>query len=131
MLGPHPRVRALLQLASKGARMSSRSLDELQKQLAQFAAERDWEQFHTPKNLAMALAGEVGELAAEFQWMTPEESESAMDSDSAESIRMEMADVFIYLARLADVLGVDLLDAAQKKILLNSDRFRPQSSASG
>ena len=111
--------------------MSSRSLDELQKQLAQFATERDWEQFHTPKNLAMALAGEVGELAAEFQWMTPEESESAMDSDSAESIRMEMADVFIYLARLADVLGVDLLDAAQKKTLLNSDRFRPQSSANG
>jgi len=75
------------------------------------------------------LAGEVGELAAEFQWMTPEESESAMDSDSAESIRMEMADVFIYLVRLADVLGVDLLEAAQQKIALNANRFRPPDTA--
>ena len=111
--------------------MSSRSLENLQKQLAQFAAERDWEQFHTPKNLVMALAGEVGELVAEFQWMTPEEAERAMDSDSSESIRMEMADVFIYLARMADVLDVDLHDVAQKKILLNADRFKPQGSDNG
>ncbi len=103
--------------------MSSRSLDELQKQLSQFAAERDWEQFHTPKNLAMALSGEVGELVAEFQWMTAEEAQDVMRSDAAESIRMEMADVFIYLARLADILDIDLFEAAEKKIALNSERF--------
>jgi NTP pyrophosphatase (non-canonical NTP hydrolase) len=103
--------------------MRIQSLEELQHRLAEFAAARDWEQFHTPKNLAMALAGEVGELVAEFQWMTSEEAQEAMQSSDAESIRMEMADVFIYLARLADTLGIDLYEAAEKKIALNSERF--------
>ncbi|MEC7873870.1 MAG: nucleotide pyrophosphohydrolase, partial [Actinomycetota bacterium] len=82
-----------------------------------------WEQFHTPKNLVMALSGEVGELIAEFQWMTPEEADRAMESSAAEAIRMEMADVFIYLARLADILEINLFHVAEKKILLNSERF--------
>ena len=73
----------------------------------------------------MALVGEAGELLAEFQWMTPEESEQAMESKSAESIRMEMADVFIYLARLADLLEADLFAAPDEKIVLNSRRFPP------
>ena len=107
--------------------MSSESISNLQKQLEAFANERDWRQFHTPKNLAMALAGEAGELLAEFQWMTPEESEQAMESKSAESIRMEMADVFIYLARLASLLEVALLAAADEKMALNTSRFAPQS----
>ena len=105
--------------------MSSQSISNLQKQLEAFANERDWRQFHTPKNLAMALAGEAGELLAEFQWMTPEESEQAMESKSAESIRMEMADVFIYLVRLASLLEVDLLAAADEKMALNASRFLP------
>ena len=103
--------------------MSIRTLEDLQRRLTEFSAARDWEQFHTPKNLVMALSGEIGELAAEFQWMTPEEAQEAMRSSAAESIRMEMADVFIYLARLADVLDVDLFEAAEKKITLNSKRF--------
>ena len=103
--------------------MSIQSLEELQHRLAEFAAIRDWEQFHTPKNLAMALAGEVGELVAEFQWLTAKEPQEAMKSSAAESIRMEMADVFIYLARLADTLGIDLYEAAETKIALNSERF--------
>ena len=103
--------------------MSIRSIEDLQHRLTEFVAARDWEQFHTPKNLAMALSGEVGELVAEFQWMTAEEAQDAMRSDAAESIRMEMADVFIYLARLADILDIDLFEAAEKKIALNSERF--------
>ncbi|GAA3959301.1 nucleotide pyrophosphohydrolase [Actinomadura viridis] len=85
--------------------------------LRDFAAERDWEQFHTPKNLAMALSGEVGELVAELQWLTPEESWAVMDdAEAAARVRSEMADVFIYLTRLSDLLGVDLLDAAHRKL---------------
>ena len=111
--------------------MSSQSISNLQKQLEAFANERDWRQFHTPKNLALALAGEAGELLAEFQWMTPEESEQAMESKSAESIRMEMADVFIYLARLASLLEVDLLAAADEKMALNASRFAPLNGHNG
>jgi NTP pyrophosphatase (non-canonical NTP hydrolase) len=109
--------------------MTSHSITELQEQLADFAAERDWGKFHTPKNLAMALAGEAGELLAEFQWMTPEESQQAATSDSSDSIRMEMADVFIYLIRLADLLKIDLVVAAKEKISLNSKRFLPQGKS--
>src|ERR1700758_2764463 len=93
------------------------TLAELAEGLREFAAARDWEQFHTPKNLAMALAGEVGELLAELQWLTPEESSNVMaDSDAAARMRSEMADVTIYLVRLADLLDVDLLEAAKAKL---------------
>ena len=85
------------------------TLDELIATLRAFAAERDWEQFHTPKNLAMAVAGEAGELVAELQWLTPEES-VALQGEGLAAVSDEMADVLIYLCRLADVLGVDLLD---------------------
>lgn len=90
--------------------------------LRAFAAERDWERFHTPKNLAMALAGEAGELLAELQWLTPEESAS-LDPEQLHAVGAEMADVLIYLCRLADVLGVDLLDAAQAKVTANAQRY--------
>ncbi|GHH70032.1 nucleotide pyrophosphohydrolase [Streptosporangium violaceochromogenes] len=97
-------------------------LDELADRLRRFARERDWEQFHTPKNLAMALAGETGELLAELQWLTPEESATVMDDPVAASrMRSELADVVIYLVRLADVLGVELVEAAHVK-LDESDR---------
>jgi len=92
--------------------------------LREFAEERDWEQFHTPKNLAMALAGEAGELVAEFQWLTPSESErSGMSPEQLTAVAMEIADVQIYLLRLADVLGLDIPTAVRQKIEVNRTRF--------
>ncbi|TVR28394.1 MAG: nucleotide pyrophosphohydrolase [Nitriliruptor sp.] len=100
-------------------------MDELRLRLRAFARERDWEQFHTPKNLAMALAGEVGELLEIFQWLTPEQAAAVMDSGRADDVRDELADVMIYLVRLADILGVGLLEVAQAKLERNHDRFPP------
>ncbi|TCP57098.1 NTP pyrophosphatase (non-canonical NTP hydrolase) [Tamaricihabitans halophyticus] len=100
------------------------TLDELRNRLRDFADARDWEQYHTPKNLAMALSGEVGELIALFQWLTPEESAAALDDPKlAAEIHDELADVTLYLVRLADMLGVDLLAAANAKIDRNEHRF--------
>lgn len=98
------------------------NLDELTDALREFAAERDWGQFHTPKNLAMALIGEAGELVAEFQWLTAEESAN-LDEEQAARVSQEMADVLIYLCRLADVTGVDLLAAAEGKLEANRARY--------
>lgn len=98
------------------------NLDELQTRVQEFAVERDWQQFHTPKNLAMAVAGEAGELVAEFQWLTPEQS-TALTEDALARTAAEMADVLIYLVRLADVLGVDLLEAADQKLSSNAVRY--------
>jgi NTP pyrophosphatase (non-canonical NTP hydrolase) len=100
----------------------SDALRELQRRLAEFAAARDWQQFHSPKNLAMALSVEVGELVEEFQWLTEEQSRS-LDDERRERVRLELADVFIYLLRLADGLGVDLLRAADDKIALNERKY--------
>ncbi len=101
-----------------------RDIGELTERLRDFAAARDWEQFHTPKNLAMALAGEAGELLAEFQWLTPEEAAGIMtDPQAARQVRSELADVFLYLTRLADVLGVDLLGCAADKLAENERRY--------
>jgi NTP pyrophosphatase (non-canonical NTP hydrolase) len=102
--------------------MSATPLDDLQLRVRQFAAERDWEQFHTPKNLAMALVAEAGELAAEFQWLTAAQS-AAPDAGQLGRIRAESADVLIYLLRLADELGFDLLAAAADKIETNERRY--------
>ncbi len=100
------------------------TLDELAVRLREFAAAREWEQFHTPKNLAMALAGEVGEILAELQWLTPEEATRVMaDPEAAARMRSELADVTIYLIRLADLLGVDLIEAAGAKIAENEYRY--------
>ncbi len=99
-------------------------MERLALRLRDFARARDWEQFHTPKNLAMALSGEVGELLAELQWLTPEEAAAVMDDPAAATrIRGELADVFTYLVRLADVLGVDLLEATHTKIDENDHRY--------
>ena len=105
--------------------MSDDSVDALRLELRQFARERDWEQFHNPKNLAMALAGEVGELLEIFQWLTPEEAAAVMDSPRAADVDDELADVAIYLLRLADVLDVDLLEVAHAKLERNRERFPP------
>lgn len=92
--------------------------------LRAFADERDWGQFHSPKNLAMALTGEVGELVEIFQWMTEQESRHAADAPEREqAIAAEMADVLFYLVRMADILGIDLNEAAKSKLALNARKY--------
>lgn len=99
--------------------------------LEAFATERDWHQFHSPKNLVMALSGEVGELTEIFQWMTEDASRTAgRDPATADKVREELADVLLYLVRLADVLGVDLNDAATQKLQLNAEKY-PAEKARG
>jgi NTP pyrophosphatase (non-canonical NTP hydrolase) len=100
----------------------SEQLRALQLRLAAFAAARDWEQFHSPKNLAMALSVEVAELVEEFQWLSEPESQ-LLDAERRERVRLELADVFIYLLRLADRLDVDLMRAADDKIALNERKY--------
>jgi len=96
----------------------------LKDEIRAFARERNWEKFHTPKNLAMAVSGEVGELVAEFQWLTTDESQlSALTPEKLSDIELEIADVAIYLIRLADVLDVDLAAVVRKKMGINSKRF--------
>ncbi len=93
-------------------------------EVREFARARDWEKFHTPKNLAMAIAGEAGELAAEFQWMTTEESMlMALSESQLKDIRLEIADVQIYLYRLADVLKINIFDVVREKLEINKNRF--------
>jgi len=100
----------------------SEALRVLQQRLAAFAAARDWDQFHSPKNLAMALSVEVAEIVEELQWLTEGESQ-ALDAERRERVRLELADVFIYLLRLADRLDVDLLRAADDKIAQNERKY--------
>jgi NTP pyrophosphatase (non-canonical NTP hydrolase) len=107
------------------------SITRLQGDLRDFAAEREWEPFHTPKNLVMALANEVGELIEIFQWLTPEQSLAIMNEQSAaEHIGDEVADVFAYLLRLCDVLGIDLEQAMLDKIQKNARKY-PVEQARG
>jgi len=98
------------------------SLDDLNRQLKDFAVQRDWEQFHNPKNLAMALAGECGELLEHFQWLTPEQS-ADLGPEKKEQVAMELADILIYLIRLGERLDVDLVDAAYRKMAINQSRY--------
>ncbi|MGA7981156.1 MAG: nucleotide pyrophosphohydrolase [Chromatiaceae bacterium] len=98
------------------------SLDDLNRRLLRFARERDWEQFHSPKNLAMALAGESGELLEHFQWLTQEQS-STLAPEKRRAVAHEMADILIYLIRLSERLGVDLVQAAYEKIAINEARY--------
>jgi dCTP diphosphatase len=99
--------------------------------LTAFAAERNWDQFHSPKNLAMALTGEVGELSEIFQWLTEEASKSAATNpDTATAVRDELADVTLYLVRLASVLGIDLNEAVTQKLKKNADKY-PVEKAHG
>ncbi len=99
------------------------SIRSVQLLLQRFAEDRDWVQFHTPKNLAMALSAEAGEFLAEFQWLTPSEAEQVMEGPSGERVRDELADVGIYLLRLCDVLGVDLLQEVVAKVNRNEARY--------
>jgi dCTP diphosphatase len=104
-------------------------IEDLQAQLRQFASERNWEQFHDPKNLVMALSGEVGELTEIFQWLTPAESTVVMDDpERAAHAKEELADVFGYLLRLADLLDVDLISALDAKIESNNSKYPVEKS---
>lgn len=99
-------------------------IQELTNEIRAFADAREWEKFHTPKNLSMAIAGESGELVSEFQWLTPEESmRKNLNDEKLSDISMEIADVAIYLFRLADVLGLELAEIMRKKIEINESRF--------
>lgn len=92
--------------------------------LEQFASDRNWAQFHSPKNLVMALSGEVGELTEVFQWLSEDASKSAArNPETAQAVEDELADVLMYLVRLASVLGVDLDAAAQRKLRLNGEKY--------
>ena len=99
-------------------------IETLKAEIRAFADARNWEQFHTPKNLSMAVAGEAGELVAEFQWLTAEASgRSALSAEKLSDIELEIADVAIYLIRLADVLDVDVASVVRKKLAINESRF--------
>jgi NTP pyrophosphatase (non-canonical NTP hydrolase) len=101
----------------------------LEAALARFADERDWAPFHTPRNLVMALTGEVGELNEIFQWMTEAEAaQAAVHPDTARPVRDELADVLLYLVRLASVLGVDLDEAVRHKLVTNARKYPVESS---
>lgn len=98
------------------------SLAPIQAALRVFAQAREWEQYHTPKNLVMALSVEVAELQEHFQWLTAEQS-MALTAPEQEAVGAEMADVFLYLLRLADRLDIDLLAATATKMQLNEQRY--------
>ncbi len=96
----------------------------LSEALSIFASERNWDRYHSPKNLAMALTGEVGELSEIFQWLTEDASKSvATNPDTATAVRDELADVTLYLVRLASVLGVDLNEAVSQKLQKNAAKY--------
>jgi NTP pyrophosphatase (non-canonical NTP hydrolase) len=105
------------------------TLDALRAQLRAFVAERDWDQFHNPKNLAMAVVVEAGELVEQFQWLTPEQSEQ-LAPQTRTAVEMEVADVLLFLLRLCDRLDIDPLRAAQRKLALNAQKY-PVDKARG
>ena len=104
-------------------------LEELREQLRDFAAARDWDQFHSPKNLAMALSVEAGELLETFQWLTEEQS-GRLPPEALAAAGDEVADVFLYLIRLSDKLGIDPIAAAKRKLLSNAEKY-PADKARG
>lgn len=100
------------------------NLEDIRLRLAEFARERNWDQFHTPKNLSMALAAEAAELLEIFQWLTDEQSKAVVDDEKEMAlVRQEIADVMIYLVRLADKLGVDIEKAVIEKISENERKY--------
>src|SRR3990172_2980358 len=100
------------------------NLEEIRQQLASFARERDWDQFHSPKNLAMGLAVEAAELLEIFQWLTEEQSKDIVkNAKEMALVGEEVADVFIYLARLSDKLGIDIEEEVKKKMKVNEKKY--------
>jgi len=99
-------------------------LSDLKQRLRDFTAARDWKEFHTPKNLAMALVAEAAEVVEHFQWLTTAESR-ALDPAKRAEVALELADVLLYLVMLADSLDIDLAEVAHRKISFNEKRFPP------
>lgn len=106
-----------------------KTMSELQAQLKAFALERDWETYHTPKNLTLALTGEVGELCELVQWKTNQEIIKCNEAEK-KALSAELADIQMYLARLADVLEIDLMQACQEKLQHNAEKY-PVDKAKG
>lgn len=104
-------------------------MDELIGNIRKFAKERDWEKFHSPKNLAMALSVEASEILEHFQWLTQEESRNLSPEKLAE-VKDEIGDVLVYLLNLADKLGIDPIEAAREKMVKNAEKY-PVSAAHG
>lgn len=102
--------------------MAACDLSDLQKELLEFARLRDWQQFHAPKNLVMALSVEVSELLEHFQWLSEAQSKQ-LDAKKKHAVSLEMADIFIYLMRLSTELEVDILAAVDEKIKINNEKY--------
>src|SRR3989338_4159646 len=110
-------------------RKSLVDIEKMRAAIRTLVGERDWQQFHSPKNLVMALSGEVGELTEIFQWMTEADSHNAASAPkTADAVRDELADVALYLIRLADVLGVDINAAVISKLASNAAKYPVESS---
>ena len=109
--------------------MTGTELSTLNQRLREFAQARDWDQFHSPKNLSMALSVEVSEIVEHFQWLTEEQSKN-LPKDKLAEVETELADTLIYLIRLADKLDIDLIEAADRKIELNEKKY-PEDKAKG
>ena len=109
--------------------MDYQNLSDLREALASFAQDRDWDQFHSVKNLILALVGEVGELSEIFQWLD-EAQISNLNEGDRDRAKEELADVFLYLIRLADKLDIDLIEAANAKLRLNAEKY-PVEAAKG
>jgi len=105
----------------------SNELEEIKLKLREFAKERDWDQFHSPKNFSMALIVECAELVEHFQWLTDEQSKR-LPEDTLDEVSLEMADIMIYLIRLADKLDVDLIDSVKRKMALNAIKYPVEKS---
>lgn len=99
-------------------------IEDLQLRLRDFAADRDWQRYHSPKNLAMAMSVEMAELVEHFQWLTEQQSLD-LDDETRDAVALEMADIFIYLVRMADRCGVDLGLAVERKLRLNAEKYPP------
>ncbi|MGR1185972.1 nucleotide pyrophosphohydrolase [Aeromonas veronii] len=112
---------------SKTNNHSERNHEFLKEQLRQFAKKRDWNKFHNAKNLSMALSVEASELVEIFQWLTEKESENLSEKQHIK-VEEELADIFLYLLRISDVVHVDLFDAANKKLLINEKKYPIEDS---
>jgi len=113
--------------AEENSNMGNNDLDTLKQHLRDFAETRDWNQFHSPKNLCMALGVEVAEITEHFQWLTEEQSKN-LAQDKLDEVAAELADTLLYLVRLADKLDIDLLTAAFSKIELNKHKYPVEKS---
>ena len=109
--------------------LSDQQLKKLQHELAEFADERDWNKFHSPKNLAMALSVEASELVEIFQWCTEEQSQN-LDEKTNKAVSEEMADIMIYLLRFADKVDIDIIKSVEEKIQINHEKY-PVEKAKG